>query len=295
MLLLIITSLIWAFSFGLIKGGLEGIASPVIALIRLGVAFAVFLPFFRPQKLPFPIVIRLLATGAIQYGLMYLFYIEAFRYLKAYEIALFTVFTPFFVTIINDLSEKKINKVALLSGLLAVVGGIIIQYSQLTSAELQKGFVLMQVSNLCFAFGQIYYRQVMSEAPPEKSDLQMFSLLYLGATLAVIPVAAHQCTTAIITARQFLILFYLGAIASGLGFFLWNSGARSVNPGTLAVFNNLKIPLGIIVSIVFFGESTNLPRLFAGGAMILLALLLNERSALPLGLMRTQTPIKKTI
>lgn len=275
---LLITSLIWAFSFGLIKGGLEGIPSPAITVIRLGIAFIVFLPFLKPAKLPIRTVADLLFTGAVQYGLMYLFYIEAFRHLKAHEIALFTVFTPFFVSLIHDIFEKKINLVAFCSCLLAVTGGLIIQYNQPTSTNLQAGFLLMQISNICFAFGQVRYRRIMAELKVFKSDLQIFGLLYFGATITAMLAACTTDWSAIVfTHKQLLILAYLGTIAAGLGFFLWNAGARQVSPGTLAVFNNLKIPLGIIVSIVFFGESVNWRSLLTGGSLMLLALFLNER------------------
>jgi len=73
-----------------------------------------------------------------------------------------------------------------------------------------------------------------------------------------------------------LTLVYLGAVASGLGFFLWNVGARKVNGGTLAVFNDLKIPLAVAVSLIFFGEKASLPHLLIGGTVVVAALLLNE-------------------
>jgi drug/metabolite transporter (DMT)-like permease len=59
-------------------------------------------------------------------------------------------------------------------------------------------------------------------------------------------------------------LLYLGAVPSAIGFFLWNFGARRVNAGTLAVFNNVKIPLAIVVSLVFFKEDAEWVRLAAG-------------------------------
>ena len=76
--------------------------------------------------------------------------------------------------------------------------------------------------------------------------------------------------------NQFLILLYLGTIASGLAFFLWNAGARRVDTGALSIFNNLKIPLAIAVSLLVFHEKTNIPRLLLGGGIVLAALILNE-------------------
>jgi drug/metabolite transporter (DMT)-like permease len=67
---------------------------------------------------------------------------------------------------------------------------------------------------------------------------------------------------------QWATIAYLGAVASGAGFFLWNVGAARVNAGALAAFNNAKIPLGIACSILVFGETADLARLFAGGALM---------------------------
>lgn len=276
MTFLLLVSLIWAFSFGLIKDGLTDLPAAAVALIRLAVALAIFAPFLRPRTLRASDTARLLLTGAVQYGLMYVAYIHAFAYLKAYEVALFTVLTPIYVTLINDLFERKFNPGAWIAVVLAVAGGLLIEYRQIDSPELWRGFLLMQGANLCFAFGQIFYRRTMARLPGTQSDRQVFGLLYLGAALAAAPTAAGTLFTAI-TLKQALILLYLGGVASGLGFFLWNIGARRVRPGTLAVFNNLKIPLGILVSVVFFGETADWTRLLGGGALMALALAVNSR------------------
>ncbi|MDR0352574.1 MAG: EamA family transporter, partial [Opitutaceae bacterium] len=128
------------------------------------------------------------------------------------------------------------------------------------------------------AAGQFWYRRLRA-ALPRVADADVFGLLYLGA-LAV-TVAASVFTTDWgafrPTPAQGLTLVYLGVVASGLCFFWWNLGATRVKLGTLAVFNNAKIPLGVAVSLVFFGESAHLPRLLAGGALLLLAILVVEK------------------
>jgi drug/metabolite transporter (DMT)-like permease len=204
-------------------------------------------------------------------------YIQAFSHIKAYEAALFTVFTPIYVTLINDLFERKLGLIALVAGLLAVTGGVVIEYRQLSSPDLWRGFLLMQSANLCFAFGQIFYRRTMSRLPKSCTDLNVFGLLYLGAVLITAPAAVNTNWSAlVITPKQAGILLYLGAIASGLSFLLWNIGARQVGTGTLAVFNNLKIPLGILVSVLLFGEETSWPHLLIGGIFMATALTVNS-------------------
>lgn len=278
MIYLLLTSLIWAFSFGLIKGGLSGLPSSAVAFSRLAIALLVFAPFLRTKKLNTPDVLKLLLTGAVQYGLMYVAYIHAFSFLKAYEVALFTVFTPIYVALIHDLFERKISPLPAVAALLAVVGGIIIEYDRLDSSGLFQGFLLMQAANLCFAFGQIFYRRIMANIPDEQSDLQVFGILYAGAAItAGIATIGTDWSAFVLTTKQITILIYLGMIASGLGFFLWNFGARRTGASRLAVFNNLKIPLGILVSVLFFGETAHWLRLLAGGMLMVAALFINAR------------------
>lgn len=277
MFYLLLVSLLWAFSFGLIKTNLSSINPILISTIRLAVALLVFLPFLRAKGLTKQNWIRLLLIGAVQYGLMYIFYNFAFRHIKAFEVALFTIFTPIYVTLINDAIKRKLNLAHLMLSIITILGTAFIVKTSFSRPDMLVGFTLVQLSNLCFAIGQVFYKHLMSTIPVVK-DQHIFAILYLGgagitAILSIIIVPLGAVT---ITPVQVWTLLYLGAIASGLGFFLWNFGARRTNVGALAIFNNLKIPLSITVSLLVFGENTNIPALLMGGAIILAALVINE-------------------
>jgi drug/metabolite transporter (DMT)-like permease len=208
---------------------------------------------------------------------MYVAYIASFRYLKAYEVALFTIFTPLYVTLLDDAFERRIDLINLGTATLAVLGTGMASYSGLGQGALLRGALLVQLSNLFFAFGQVAYRRWMSPALGPR-DLQVFALLYLGGFAAAGLSAAALTDWAALAPRptQLLVLLYLGAVASGLGFFLWNYGARRVAVGPLAIMNDLKIPLAVAVSLLFFGERAPLGRLTAGGLLVLAALALQE-------------------
>lgn len=282
MLYLLIVSLIWAFSFGLIKGNLTGLDPNFVAFIRLLISFLIFIPFLRIKILSPSNKLKLIFTGIIQYGIMYSAYIFSYQYLKAYEIALFTIFTPLYVTFVNDLLEKRFHKLFFVSSLIAVGGTYIIMQNKLGNQNILLGFLLVQLSNICFAFGQVFYKKVMADVKGIK-DRQIFALLFLGAVLftGIASAATTNFQQLTITTDQVLVLIYLGIIASGLGFFLWNLGARKTNAGSLAIFNNLKIPLAIIVTLIFFGEEANILRLSIGSIIILFALFLNEKYISP--------------
>ncbi|MCP4970285.1 MAG: EamA family transporter [Arcobacter sp.] len=278
MIYLIIVSIIWALSFSLIKGSLTTIDSNLVAFIPLGISFLIFLPFVKIKNISKNLITQFIFIGFIQYGLMYVSYIYAYKFLEAYQVAILTIFTPIFIVIIYDLWEQKFRIIHLLTALLAVVGAGIVIYSDQTTAGIWKGILLIQISNLCFAFGQVYFKKVMVKNSDIKS-IQIFALLYFGSVVVagIFSFSFTDFSSITITANQWLSLIYLGVVASGIGFFLWNIGVTKVEAGSLAVLNNLKIPLAILFAFIILGESMDLVKLTIGSAIILIALFVNKK------------------
>ena len=273
---LLIVSLIWAFSFGLIKGNLVGLDSNFVAFARMLIALLVFAPFIRTARVSRALAVKFMLIGMFQFGIMYVSYIYSYRFLMAYQVALYTIFTPIYVTLINDLLDRRFRYKVLLTAILAIAGTYIIVREETHRFELKAGFLLLQASNICFAAGQVLYKKMMARHP-EIKDRDIFGLLYLGAAL-ITGLAAGITTDWIaldLSFKQGAILLYLGLLASGVGFFLWNFGAKSTNTGALAIMNNLKVPLAVACSLLFFHEEADLLKLLAGGGVILAALVLN--------------------
>lgn len=250
---LLAASLIWAFSFGLIKTQLAGVPPQLVAFLRLALSTLLFLPWCRPGKIPRRLLALLLLCGAVQYGLMYAAYLASFAYLKASEVALWTIFTPIYVVLLADLCSRTFRPRDLLAAAVSVVGAWLV--SRGSAASDLIGIALVQLSNLAFAAGQVWYRRVL---PPGDSrrDSEVFAALYLGsALLTAIPVSLSAGTLgamAALTATQTATILYLGLVPSGLGFFLWNVGVRRSREGTAAACNNAKVPLAIAVSWLLF-------------------------------------------
>ncbi len=270
--------MIWAFSFGIIKGQLTGLDTNFVSFSRMLLSLIIFLPFIRIKKIPTKYIIQLILLGMVQFGMMYVAYIFAYQYLKAYQVALFTIFTPIYVALINDTIEKKFNSKNLFSAILAIVGCGVIVLLKVSWIEISIGFLLMQISNIAFAFGQVYYRKIMAKLPGI-TDTWVFAYLYFGAVLltGLFSLYTTDYSELNLSQNEILALVYLGIIASGIGFFLWNIGARKAKIGILAVFNNLKIPLAVLVSLIFFGETTDLLRFIAGGFIILIAIIIADK------------------
>lgn len=275
--LLLLASLVWAFSFGLIKGQLAGLDATAVAALRLLCALLVFLPFLRRRGLPIHLQVRLAAIGAVQFGLMYVLYLRAFAVLQAYEVALFTIFTPIYLALLDAAVEHRWQPRHLVAAILSLAGAGILLWHSGVSTGAVGGFLLVQGSNLCFAAGQLAYKRLRPRLEG-CTDAAIFALPYAGA-LAATAVASLFITdwaSFRLTLPQAGVIAYLGIVASGLCFFWWNLGATRVNTGTLAVFNNAKIPLGVAVSLLFFGESANLPRLLLSATLMFAAVAVAE-------------------
>lgn len=261
MLYLILVSLLWAFSFGLIKDRLAGLDSAFISAARLGLALLVFLPFLRLKGLAPRLAATLAALGAVQFGLMYLAYNESFRHLQAHEVALFTLTTPVFVTLIADAVERTFRVRALAAALLAVGGTVVVVFQGQAVRPTLLGLGLVQLSNLAFAAGQVGYKRLRADHPALR-DRDVFGLLYAGAFAVTLAACLARGGFAVtLTGTHLLVLAYLGILGSGVGFFLWNIGATRTGAGALAVMNNAKIPLAVACSLIFFGEYADLTRL----------------------------------
>ncbi|MDF2178489.1 EamA family transporter [Aliiglaciecola sp. CAU 1673] len=269
-------TLLWAFSFSLIGVYLAGQVDPWFsALSRIVLAMLVFMPFLKVRAVSVQTATMLMLIGAIQLGLMYGFYYHSFLYLSVPEVLLFTVMTPLYVTLVNDLLDKRLRGHFLLSAAVATLGAIAIRYDGLNK-DFVLGFFIVQGANLCFATGQVLYKRVApSLAFPQH---QIFGWFFIGASLvsglSFLFFGNIQSLPA--TDLQWGILLYLGIIASGLGYFGWNKGATQVDVGSLAIMNNLLIPAGILVNLLIWNRDADLLRLTVGGGIILLALPLNQ-------------------
>jgi drug/metabolite transporter (DMT)-like permease len=262
----------------LIKGHLTGLDPNFVSFARMLLSLLVFLPFLRVGTLGRTVCFKLACLGAIQFGLMYMAYIASYQYLPAHTIVLLTTTTPLFVTLFNDLSTRRFNTLFFIAASLAFIGGAVIKYPDQPLRGNLAGILLVQISNVAFAFGQLYYKKLSRKHAPW-SDRSVFGFLYLGAVAitALSAVVTAPLSRIQVSAPQMLVLVYLGIVASGICFFLWNKGARFVNEGMLAIMNNLKIPLGIIASLILLGESTDYVRLIIGFAFMVGAAYLCER------------------
>ncbi|UZE96704.1 carboxylate/amino acid/amine transporter [Alkalimarinus alittae] len=277
--MLIAVTVLWAFSFSLIGVYLAGqVDAWFSVLVRVALATLVFLPFLKPRQINPKIALQLMMCGAIQLGIMYGFYYQSFLYLSVPEVLLFTVMTPIYITVLNGLLDRRLNIGFTISALLAVIGAITIRYQGVDEGFL-KGLLIVQGANFCFAAGQVAYKRIIAKERIDLPQHTVFGWFFMGALAVVIPcfLLLGNPDKLPTTTLQWSILIYLGVVASGIGYFAWNNGATQVSVGTLAVANNLLIPAGILVNVLFWNRDADILRLSIGGGIILFALMVNDK------------------
>ncbi|MDN3552684.1 EamA family transporter [Halomonas almeriensis] len=271
-------TVLWAFSFSLIGVYLAGqVDSYFAVMLRIALAALVFLPLLRPRLLKGRQRLALMALGAVQLGVMYIFFYQSFLLLSVPEVLLFTVLTPLYIALLDDALFRRFTPFHLLTAALAVLGAAVIRFKGLTD-DYWLGFLVVQGANLCFALGQVGYRRLSAGLPDDLPRLSVFAWFYLGALAVALPafVVLGDASALPITGVQWGVLAWLGLVASGVGYFLWNLGAVRVDAGALAIMNNALVPAGLLVNLLIWNRDADLLRLALGGAIIVASLLLND-------------------
>ncbi|MDR2112274.1 MAG: DMT family transporter [Candidatus Accumulibacter sp.] len=275
---LILVTLLWAFSFSLIGEYIAGqVDSDFAVLLRVVIAAAVFVPFTRWRKLPWRLVGGLWLAGALQFGVTYLALYRSFAVLTVPEVLLFTVLTPIYITLLDDSLARRFNPWSLVAAAVAVGGGVIIRFHRI-EGEYLIGFLLLQLANATFAAGQVLCRRLLAKYPTDVPLHCFFGHFFLGAMALAIPSFLLFGDPARLpqTAMQWGVLTYMGLFATALGMYWWVKGSTRVDAGTLAIMNELHVPAGLIVNLLFWNRGANPRTLLLGGAVILFSLWVNR-------------------
>lgn len=269
MVFLWVVTLVWSFSFSLIGEFLAPTVDPYIAVsCRMLLALLLFLPWLLKAQTSAKLAFALIGLGAIQLGIMYLLLYHSFLYLSVAEVLLFTILTPLYVNLFDDLCQRKAWHWRWLSpALIAVAGAAVIRYQQVNPG-FWHGFLLVQAANLCFAIGQVGYRQLrLGNWRQQGWHMGWF---FVGAALVSFVASAlfGNWQRLPSTPLEYGVLLWLGLVASGGGYWLWNAGARLVSASQLAVMNNMLIPAGLLVNLVLWQHPIHWPSFLVGSMVI---------------------------
>jgi drug/metabolite transporter (DMT)-like permease len=261
---LIFAVLIWGLSFALAKKALNEFSPFELVTIRLALgsltAFGIS-RFWTKTKSSNRSPMTPLILGFFEFGGTYLLYTWSLSYLPSGVVGTLTLMTPVFTMLIGRaFGINNLNKYSLLATILSLFGALLcFPFTRIfggfeMSPQSALGLGLIIGSNLLFAIGNVLISKWERQKRWDQS-LTSKGLGY-GCIFALMATFARGSTAPINVSdwRVWILPFYLGVIATGLGFFLWNRGVQKVSAFPASLIGNFKGPLAVLWGILLLNE-----------------------------------------
>ena len=283
MLLLILPMVVWGSAFAVTKGLVELWPPFTLALVRVGVGTLVLLPMAinrhqRGTHLPWGTIWFM---GLLGVTLYYLTFNLAMVYVSASQGALVQASIPAMTALVAVVWLRERATAMRWLGIALSVAGVLIVFSGNGSAPGQSpllGNSLMFASVVCWGLYTALAKRAASFEP------LVITVCVMGTgTLMLVPFSAYEIMNAglePLPVTGWLGLLYLGSIASGLAYALYNGSLRHLDASSVGVYTNLIPIVGVLTGIVFLGEPMSL-RAILGGAIVMLGVWITSRSDRP--------------
>ena len=272
---------IWGSSFVVTTLALDEAGPFAVTLLRFGLGLLVLLPFayrrgFRLRLVLEPAFLLFGLTGvALVYGLQTM----ALVFTSAANTALISAGVPVVAAVLARAFLKEAIPPARLLGIgLSVLGvGLV---SGATPPGADSGAVLLGnalMVGAVVAYGAYAVQGRALRGVEGHPAVVATAASFAAGTLFLVPLAVGEVVllgAPDLGAQGWIVLAYLGVVASALPIFLWNFALRYVPASAAALYINL-VPVVGLVSALLFGESVGAAQLL-GGTLAVVGVLLGD-------------------
>lgn len=288
MLLLLLTMTVWGSTFMVTKELIAVWPPFTLAFVRVIVGALVLLPFALSRKTP---GVRLpwgaiWSMGLIGVALYYLLFNTAMVYVSASQGALVQASIPAMTALVAMLWLRERASPLRWLGIALSVGGVLIVFSGSGSDGGQSslfGSFLMFVSVVCWGL----YTALAKRVAGFDSLVITTAVTGTGALL-LSPLAGYEIVTANLAGDGlpplpligWVELLYLGVIASGMAYLLYNASLRHLDASEVGVYTNLIPIVGVLTGVIVLGEPLS-TRAIIGGLVVMLGVWITSRSERP--------------
>ncbi len=182
--------------------------------------------------------------------------------------AVVTSSTPTFMVIFAWLILKeKLNRVKILSVIMATLGVIMIVGVHLTGKHVMTGVLFLILAALTWSLMSVLIRKV-----PNYSALQITIISTVIAMICLTPFVLTDMSALTrvnyLDPKVMVCLFYVGALSTAAAFVMWNKGLTMVSPSISGLFFLLQPIVGTILGWLLLGEGLTWG--FAIGSVLIL-------------------------
>ncbi|MFZ5768159.1 MAG: DMT family transporter [Bacillota bacterium] len=277
---LLLAILIWGSTFVATKDALQAFPPTTLAALRFLFAVAFLLPFHLRRRLrspspPLRISVLMGFTGGFLYFALQNL---ALVYCRAGTACLILASIPVFTALASRLFLNELISPARVGGIFLSISGVAVlvwsESSRLLEGALNLGGPLLIGAAMAWAAYTVIGRKLSHTFDPILATFQttLWGVLFLLplALLETQPVYGN------LGAESWLVLLYLGVIASALPIFLWNYALKTYEASPAGVYLNLVPLVAIALATLFLRERLTFLEVVAG-LMVLTGVVLAER------------------
>jgi drug/metabolite transporter (DMT)-like permease len=271
-LLLLLTMTIWGSTFVVTKEVIAELPPFTLGCARVAIGALALAPLAvmrrrRGAGLPWGTLIMLSFIGVAFY---YAAFNLALKYTSAVQGALVQSSIPAATALIAVLWLREHASAIRWLGIALSVSGVLIVFSGSAtdgSPHALLGNVLMFVSVLAWGL----YTSIAKRVAGSDPVVLTASIMAIGAAMLA-PLAAYELIDhgwSTLSAKGWAGLIYLGAIASGAAYLLYNNALRHMDASQAGAYTNLIPIVGVITGVAALGETLTL-RAIVGGAVVMI-------------------------
>ena len=291
---------IWGSSFVVTTLVLDEAGPFAVTLLRFGLGLLVLLPFayrrgFRLRLALRPAFLLFGLTGvALVYGLQTM----ALVFTSAANTALISAGVPVVAAVLARVFLKEHIPPARLFGIGLSVLGIGLVIGATPSGADSSGSVLLGnalMVGAVVAYGTYAVQGRALRGVGGHPAVVATAASFAAGLLFLVPLAAGEAIlfgAPDLGAQGWIVLAYLGVVASALPIFLWNYALRHVPASAAALYINL-VPVVGLASALLFGERVGAAQL-VGGALAVVGVLLGEAAPRKGACELPRTPLERS-
>jgi len=270
--------IVWGSTFAVTKVIVNKVPPMTLAFYRCSIGALTLLSilFIRkrrsprkyPADIPWGTIILLGFTGVTVF---YIFFNISVKMTSASVGALLQGFIPVSIAMLAAIFLKEKLSVKQIAGIIISVTGVILigflsQHGN-SSTNSITGNVLMIIAVISWGIYTIISKKVADQDP-----LLITSLSTLAGSVLLLPAAVYEnwgTGWPQVSPTDWLIIIFLGAMASGICYFLYNRSLQLLSAAQVGNFVNLDPLVGFIIALIFLHESVTMLQII--GAVLVVA------------------------
>ncbi len=266
-LLLVVTTLFWAFNFIAAKWVKDDIGPFALAFWRWATALLLFAPFaWRSVVTEWPAIRRhwksLLVMGAFSSGANSAFAYLSVQHTSIVNISLLNSMTPVFILLLAVLMVgEKLTALRALGAAVSTAGALVIaaraEWSTLASLTLNRGDFYMLSS--CFVWA--IYTSMLKRDRSGLSPTALLAAMMVGGVCILALMYSYESAFTVYGTRGVALswklvatILYVGLFASLLSNRFWMKAVTLIGPARAGFFTHLLPLFGVLLAIALLGE-----------------------------------------